>query len=81
VLTSEAEVLLATDDPAVGKELQQKFPALLTFPKTYDLTQLRTAPMDAAVSEMWLLGRCRQTIPGASVFGLAICSTGTPPDN
>jgi len=55
-------VLLATDDPELEKELKQKFPALLTFPKAYDLTQLRTTPMDAAVSEMWLLGRCRRIV-------------------
>ena len=55
-------VLLATDDPELEKELKLKFPALLTFSKSYDLTQLRTTPMDAAVSEMWLLGRCCQIV-------------------
>ena len=55
-------VLLATDDPELEKELKQKFPALVTFPKKYDMTRMRTTPIDAAVSEMWLLGRCRQIV-------------------
>jgi hypothetical protein len=55
-------VFLATDDPELENTLKQRFPALITFPKTYDLTKLRTTPMGAALSEMWLLGRCHQMV-------------------
>jgi hypothetical protein len=55
-------VFLATDDGALESTLKQRFPALITFPKTYDLTKLRTTPMKAALSEMLLLGRCYQLV-------------------
>jgi hypothetical protein len=55
-------ILLATDDPQLQNTLQQRFPALITFPKTYDLTKLRTTPVRAALSDMWLLGRCYQIV-------------------
>jgi hypothetical protein len=55
-------VFLATDDPELENTLKQRFPALITFPKTYDLTKLRATPMEVALSEMWLLGRCHQVV-------------------
>jgi len=54
-------VFLATDDPELENKLKQRFPTLITFPKTYDVTKLRTTPMGTA-SEMWLLGRCQQMV-------------------
>lgn len=55
-------VFLATDDPELEQALKERFPALITFPKTYDLTTLRTASVGAALSEMWLLGRCHRIV-------------------
>ena len=55
-------VFLATDDAALETTLKQRFPTLITFPKTHDLMKLRTAPMEAALSEMLLLGRCHEMV-------------------
>jgi hypothetical protein len=55
-------VFLATDDAALETTLKQKFPTLITYPKTYDLMKLRTASVEAALSEMLLLGRCHQIV-------------------
>ena len=55
-------VFLATDDPELEKTLKQRFPPLLTFPKSHDVTKLRTTSVAAALSELWLLGRCHHVV-------------------
>ena len=55
-------VFLATDDPELETTLKQRFPPLLTFPKSHDVTKLRTTSVAAALSELWLLGRCHHVV-------------------